>query len=513
MQNSWKQGSYSFLTPKQAWDELMAYKDKYYRRYAAVYSGERMELSATSENKQGYWARAGKCRLHVPIAADIASTSADLLFSEEPRFTCIDEETEDDATPQQQRLDKLISLNNITGKLNEAAESCAALGDIFFKLNWSENELDHPVLTVIQADSALPEYFMGILKCIHFFSVFRRDSKRSEVIRVYERYEPGKITMALFVGSEDDIGTESNAATLEELGYAPEIRPPIEDMLAVHIPNIRPNRKDRDSNLGRSDFDGLRGLMDALDETYSSWMRDIRLAKARLIVPAEYLRRNPSDLFKEGQYTYEFDEDIETLVALDIDPEHAGSSTITSSQFDIRSVEHAATCQDIIRNIVTIAGYAPQSFGLNIEGYAQSGTALHIRERKSFNTKNKKQTYWTSPLEKIMSAMIHLDAAIYPNMGSEMDDEVKVHFADSIANDINSTANAIDMLNRAAAISTEIKIQMLHPDWTKKQVKDEVERVKQEQGLNMDAPMGQLGDYEQTGGESSANENGGEEDA
>ena len=164
---------------------------------------------------------------------------------------------------------------------------------------------------------------------------------------------------------------------------------------------------------------------------------------------------------------------------------------------------------DIIRNIITIAGYAPQSFGLNVEGLAQSGTALHIREKKSFNTRSKKQTYWQSRLEQIMTALVHLDAVLYPGKGSDSNDTVKVHFADSMANDISTTSSAIEMLHRASAISTEVKILMQHPDWTKKQIEEEVQRVKQEYGLLMDSPMMELGDYEQPKKSSSNAENNG----
>ena len=236
--------------------------------------------------------------------------------------------------------------------------------------------------------------------------------------------------------------------------------------------------------------------MDSLDETYSSWMRDIRLAKARLIVPAEYLRRKPAEMFNgDNRFTYEFDEDIETLVALDIDPERVGTS-ITPSQFSIRSTDHAMTCSDIIRNIVTVAGYAPQSFGLDIQGMAQSGTALHIREKKSYNTRGKKQTYWKSPLERIMTAMVHLDAVLYPQAGSDSDDNVKIKFADSMSNDISTMSSALSMLNSAAAVSTEMKIQMLHPDWTQKQIAEEVERIKKETGMWMNDAMAEMGDLE-----------------
>ena len=482
-----------FLTPQRAWEQLSNYRQTYYRKYIAAYTGNRVELAGTSEHGL-FWQRPGKAKVHIPIAADIAATSSDLLFSEEPAFTCYHETTEDNESEQQARLDELIRLNNINALLNEAAESAAVLGDVYLKLNWWQGQMDYPVLSVIQGDSAWPEYVLGMLQCVHFFSVIRREPDRDSVLRLYERYEKGKIYAAVFKGQESTLGAELSETELEKYGLKFETQAPVDEMLAVHIPNMRPNRILRDSMLGRSDLDGLRSLMDSLDEAYSSWMRDIRLAKARLIVPAEYLRRRPKDMFNgENKFTYEFDEDIETLVALDIDPEH--SSGITASQFAIRADEHAATCNDLVRNIVTTAGYAPQTFGLDINGMAQSGTALHIREKKSYNTRGKKQTYWQAPLEKIATTMVHLDAALFPGEGSHGDDIVRVRFADSMSNDLSTMSGALQMLNSAAAVSTEMKIQMLHPDWTQKQIADEVERVKKENGLAMDEPDALLGDY------------------
>ena len=484
-----------FLTPKQAWEELVRYRQQYYRKYIAAYSGDRYELHNTSDHGM-FWARAGKAKVHVPVGADIAATSADLLFSEEPRFLCFDEATEDNESVQQHRLDQLIELNGLHAKLNEAAESAAALGDVYLKLNWRQDDVPFPILSVIQGDSAWPEFMFGMLQCLHFFSVLKRDTDADTVYRMYERYEPGLITTAVFRGTAGDLGAELPETALAQFGLEREVVPPVADMLAVHIPNMKPNRQYRNGGMGRSDFDGLRSLMDSLDETYSSWMRDVRLAKARLIVPAEYLRRKPADMFNgDNKFTYEFDEDVETLVALDIDPESGAAAGITPSQFAIRSAEHAQTCTELLRNIVNIAGYAPQSFGIDIDGMAQSGTALHIREKKSFNTRGKKQTYWKAQLEAIMTAMVHLDAALFPGMGSDADDSVKVKFADSMSNDISTMSSALQMLNSAAAVSTEVKVQMLHPDWTQKQIAEEVERVKQESGLVDEPDMG-LGDFE-----------------
>lgn len=59
---------------------------------------------------------------------------------------------------------------------------------------------------------------------------------------------------------------------------------------AVYVPNMRLHRKIRRTPLGRSDFDGIEPVMDQLDEALTSWMRDLRLAKGRLVVPDAFLQ-------------------------------------------------------------------------------------------------------------------------------------------------------------------------------------------------------------------------------
>lgn len=477
---------YVFMTPDEAWETRVEYRQKYYRGNIASYSGDRVELNATS-NEGMFWKRTSKCKMHIPIAADIAAISANLLFAEEPAFACYDEQTEDNESKQQKRLDDLVEWNNIHGKLNEAAESCAALGDVYLKLNYDKDQLDYPILSVVPADAAWPEYMLGVLKGIHFFSILKRDIRTDTVIRVYELYEPGKITMALYEGDNENLGRDMGDAALKEYGFEREIKPPVKDMLAVHIPNMRPNRVYRDMNMGRSDYDGLRDLMDSLDEAYSSWMRDIRLGKARTIVPAEYLKRKPQEMLDglAQSASWEFDPDVETYVAMDIANSNGDALGITQQQFAIRSAEYNATCNELMEKIVSIAGYAPQTFGLDIIGMAQSGTALHIREKKSYDTRGKKQTYWKSPLEGIMTALIHLDHELYPDGGSDADDRVRVRFADSAANDLGTMAQAAQTLMAANSASLETRVEMLHPDWTKKQIAEEVDRLKDSERVAM----------------------------
>ena len=475
--------SFKTLTPQQAWDKLAGYKFKVYDGLSALFSGDHEELKATGECGSFWKRNSNKCRVHLPLAADIASTSANLLFSQEPTYTIFHDGKEEVEGKQQKRLEELLMKNNVASKLNESAETCSAMGDIYMKLRWNAN-ITYPILDVVQPDQSWPEYMLGELRCCHFFTDVVTDTEKDVYVRAYECYMKGKIVMALYQGTSTTLGRKLPDATLRQLGYQPEIKCPIDELLAIHIPNVRPNRKYRSSMHGRSDFDGLRDMFDSLDETFSSWMRDVRLAKAKLIVPAEYLRKRkvPEGMEEQLQTrgSFEFDADVETYVAMDINTDIAGGTGITPSQFAIRAGEHMETCQEIITYILQLAGYSPQSFGFHVQGAAASGTALNIRERKSAVTKNKKLTYWQAPLEQILTAMIRLDYALYPDAGGDGVDNVNVAFADSMGADAYTVAETIEMLHRASAASTITKIRMMHPDWSEQQVVNEVRLIEHE---------------------------------
>lgn len=476
------------LTPEQVWNKLSAYKNSYYDSMSAMYSGDHSDLAHTSPTK-GFWQRkSNKCPIHVPIAADIAATSANLLFSNEPTYTIVHDKSDKEDTKGigQKRLEDIIRYNSMGSKLTESAETCAALGDIYLKCRWNAKTSPFPIVDIAQPDASWPEYVLGELRAVHFFTDLSIDTEKDTYIRIYECYEKGKIKMAVYQGKRDSLGTKMNDTLLRELGYAPEIKAPVDELLAVHIPNIRPNRRFRSAMHGRSDLDGIRDLCDSLDEAYSSWMRDIRLGKAKMVVPAEYLRKNKNtftdnvDTAIGASGVYEFDSDVETYVAMDINTDTAGVGII-QSQFAIRAAEHESTCRNLIVNILHMAGYSPQTFGVNSEGTSPSGRALNIRERKSAVTKDKKLTYWQSTIEHILTCLVKIDAAIYKGKGSNVNDRVSIEFADSMGAEIGDVASTVNMMASAKAASTVTKIRMLHPDWDEQQVNDELASIQKEE--------------------------------
>jgi A118 family predicted phage portal protein len=415
-----------------------------------------------------------RSRIHVPIAADIATTSADLMFSEEPTFTIAEAQmkgAEQGAKDVQARLDAINEDGGIYTQLLEAAEVCAALGGVFLKCGWDRDLMEMPLLTAVHADAAVPEFLWGRLTAVTFWRVVLQDA--NVVWRHLERHEKGQILHGLYQGDPRNLGklvplTESpvTADLAGQLTEGNAIDTQLPDRLtAVYIPNMRPNRSDRASSLGRSDYAGVEGLMDALDETYTSWMRDIRLARARLIVPAEYLR-------SEGKGKgADFDSDREIWQSLEMDPTKLTTSPIVESQFKIRTQEHELTALNLTERIIAAAGYSGSTFGIKGEGTIKTATEIAAREQRSLVTRGKKAQFWGPQLQNILQTMLMLDAKLFDGPGVY---KPRVEFSDSVRDDPKEIATGVQLLLAAKAASTETRVRMVHPDWSDDEVTMEV---------------------------------------
>lgn len=472
-----------------------------YAEHAAWYSGDPLQLaevygsrlynpgaaaffarySASNTSSSRFWGRQARAErrtmLHMPIAADISATSAALLFAEHPQIRipgAYQESANREAVAAQERLNRIIEDDGIYGKLIQAAETCSAMGGVVIKINWDRDLADHPILSIAQADNALPEFTHGILTACTFYRILHDDG--STQTRLVERHERGAIINALYRGPIDEWGIRIDLDSLPETrGIPPVIETGIPDLLCRYIPNMRPNRQDRGSCLGQSDYSGAEGMMDSLDECWTSLMRDIRLGQGRIIAPESFLDvdRDPST----GAVRTTFDLDREAYVGVNAVGDAAGSlrDQITVTQFEIRTEQHLRASNEMVQSIVTNAGYAPQTFGLQIEGRTDSGTALTVRERKSFLTTSKKAEYWRPAIEDLLFLMAQVDALHFSSGIVPMRPVVEIQ--DGVQTDSAQLAHTIQLLAEAQAASVETRIRMLHPDWSELQIQAEAAAI------------------------------------
>ena len=472
-----------------------------YDIYGAWYGGDVEALHSvwggTVQAKQNnaFWNKdnkdTGLSRVHVPLASDIAQTSADMLFASVPDITIPEaDESEGNGRAQEayDRLIEIITESDLHSTLIEAGETASALGGVFVKPVWDADFVDFPLLTIVQADHAIPEFQWGILKAVTFWKVIKEEEDdqnpgEKKIWRLFERHcmedKRAVLYTSIHCGKKDEIGDPVPFAEMPgyenlqeriDLGY--------ESIMVRYIPNIRPNRLMRGSALGQSDLAGTETLLDAIDETYSSLMRDVRIARARLVIPEKFL---DFDQTRDGYSVAHFDNEKAIYAPINADPMIDKDAKIMATQFTIRTEQHVATILDLIERVVIHAGYSPQTFGLKLEG-AESGKALSIRERKTFTTRQKKWRYWATALEDLLHMLLYIDNVFLKNK-TPFDFRPSVAISDSADRDTMVLAETMKVLYDAQSISIDTKVRMLHPEWDEEQIKAEIEMIKEEFGI------------------------------
>lgn len=470
--------------PPAEWSGIYADYNKFDVWYSgdiarlATYYGE--ALFSPVNPRSLFWAaqtqQERRQMLHLPVAGDIAATSARLLFGEEIKIGF----PEDADEGAKARLEAILAGCEAPARFSEAAECCSALGGVLLKINTLPDVVGFPVLSVAQVDSALPEIDNGILVSCTFWKVTYQDDK--ETRRLLERHERGIVYTAEYQGKADELGT-LDAGTLKVDEY-----PGIDSLLCRYIPNRRPNRQRRGSYIGASDLMGLESFMDSLDETWTSLMRDIRLGKGRIIAPRQFFeRRQSSTDVGNINVTFAFDVDREAYMDVNAPPTEKLADQLVVKQFEIRTEQHLLAAEAQFRQIVGMAGYSPQTFGMDIAGQAESGTALRIREGKSLSTKASKERLWRNPIADLLLILQQVDRLRFPREASYKPTRPSVAFADGIVNDPETGARTLNLLRQAQGASIDTAVRLANPDRASDEqwVQEEVARIKEETGQTL----------------------------
>lgn len=426
-------------------------------------------------------------KLHIPIAADLARTSADLLFAEPPQFQLPDEAKYKSA---QERLSLILDDPETVSEMLEAAEIQAALGGVYMRVVWNPEVFEHVRWTSVHCDGAIPEWTYGQMTGVMFWRTLPSNDEK-QVWRHLERHAKGVIQHALYMGTASKIGitvpleahpdTEALAAAITASDSTDGISITLPDGIttptAVYIPNVRPNPTWRLtpglSPLGRSDFDQLEPLFDAADESYSSMVRELRLGKARAFVDQSLTESQGRGRGSSFNSETEFFTPVEGLGSL-----KEGAGGIIPYQPDLRIAAHRSIIEEITATVLRSAGYTASAFGSDT-GNNMTATEVDSKQELSARTRTKKIQYWRAGLDPLATTTLRLEKAIHGGTFN-VDASVTTKFPQRTELSPLVMAQTIAALDAATAISTLEKVRKQHPNWNKQQIDDEVSLIQAE---------------------------------
>lgn len=432
-----------------------------------------------------------RSKIHVPLPADIATASADLLFAAPPTIRFAKSENT-------KRWEELDDAMRVRSRLHEAAEIASPYSGVYLRVDWDQDVADHPIPIAVHADHADPTWRSGKLQAVTFWEDLTVDGATHW--RYLQRHEmqqdaAGRPTTSityngLYKGTVDALGEPQPLDAHEHTrGLEPAVDIGLDRLPVVWIPNMLPSREDRTAP-GRSDFEGIGQLFDNLDEVFTSLMRDIRLAKARIIVPSAYLTS-----LGPGKGA-EFDTDREAYEQ--INAPATANLPITLQQFDIRVEEHEKTMLRITRQAVSTAGYSASTFGLDESGGQMTATEVDDRRDRTLLTRAKKTAYWGEGIRELAAVLLAVDRLVFKRNVDPADPAV-VDWPPGESPDQLKLAQTIQAWDTARAASTEVKVRAIHPDWDDPRVKAEVRAIRDEEGATTADPEQLLRETAATG--------------
>lgn len=444
-------------------------------------------------------------KMHVPVASTIARLGAQVVFSELPavKFGDGDHDTDDKGitTAQGKTVEaRLVELLNdeAHAALLEADEFREAHGGVFVKVAWNTELSDGPFLDTVASDAAVPTFVNGRLTSVIFWSDLAMVDGDQHHYRLLEDHTPGRIEFALFTAENSkSLGmrvplthhpdTEYLAAMVDgDSGVATGSKL----LTAVYVPRSRPNGKLRRDpvarDLGRSAYDGVEDVFDRIDEVYTSWMRDIRLGRARIVVPKQYI-----DVLGPGQGgVFDTDKEVFTPLGEQIGSLNPGTGTgakgsvegfIQMFQPNIRFKEHLETVTHLLARAYQACGYSPQTFG-DANEVAVTATEVTSRQNLTTLTRGTAIMAWRPQLKHLFAALLDVDQARFngPGRGEALPD-IEWPDSETIAPEVQ--ARTLQLLVLAEAVSLDQRVKMLHTDWDQDQVDAEVQRIKDDTTL------------------------------
>ena len=443
------------------------------------------------------------------MAKALCSEMAGLVWGEECSVNVSmegRESDEDNPDPLNEWMQKVLVKNAFREKMQESIEEGLALGGAAYK-TWAEAKHD-------ENGNELPEtrkIMLGYAMADQFVPIAWDNAKVYEGVFIsriakggyyYTRLEWHKWNGTTYVITNELYRSEIQKGanpedTQDILGvryplaeiypYLDEITEvPVEESLFTYWRTPIANNLDDNSPLGMSIYGNALETLHALDICYDSFVREFRLGKKRIIVPARAVRSVVDP--QSGKLVRYFDAMDETYEALASDT--PDDLKISDNSVELRVEEHVAAINAFLSILCMQVGFSAGTFTFDQHGGLKTATEVVSENSKTFKTIKTIQNQLRPAIEHLVRNII--DVAILYEMTDENGTSIEslaangynvnITFDDGVTQDRQTNLNEGVMLVGAGLLSkyTFMTDPKYGQGLTPEQAEEELNRIQAE---------------------------------
>lgn len=380
----------------------------------------------------------------------------------------------------QSRLEQMFALGGLVLKANPKAKP-----DGTYKLLISYVTPDCFIPISYESDEIHEGVFLKITKkenktyCLFEFHrwEYKKDEETKELKKVYtitnELYERDSY-------NSEDAKKVPLETLYEELDEVTVIEGLTQQLFQYIRPNIA-NNKDLQSPLGISVFANSHDVLYAIDNAFDSFVREFKLGKRKIIVPAAAIR-TVIDPVTGGSSRY-FDADDEAYQAFNIaEPE---KQKIMDNTVDLRVEEHVNAINALLNLLAMQTGFSAGTFTFDGQG-VKTATEVVSENSKTYQTKQVNEQYIEEGLKKFIHTIGEV-AALYDIFDAPPDEyDIELYWDDTIIKDKYTDSDFYIKLKTNGLVTAEYAVMKIL-DLTEKEAKTMIENIKAEnQTMNPD---------------------------
>lgn len=446
---------------------------------------------------------------YLNLSKAICAELAGMVWTDQCEVSVSIEGIEGGDDPLDQFVQSVLADNNFQRKMVEAVEQAAALGGEALKV-WHEirrdregNEIegtDRIRIGFAMADQFVPTqwdnasvtggifvtrqardgWYYTLLEWHEWDGttyVIRNELYRSEI----KKDEQGN--------DQDILGFRYPLAALYPF-MDEEVTVETEKSLFTYFRTPDANNIDDNSPLGISIYANAMETLHAIDICFDSFVREFRLGKKRIIVPARMIRHVVDP--QTGQSCRYFDATDETYEALSTDD--PDTLKIQDNSVSLRVEEHVAALNAFLNIFCLQVGLSAGTFSFDVHGGLKTATEVVSENSKTYKTVRNFQAQVTPSIQQLVDAIIQV-ASLYDMTWegqniralAERGYEVKVTLDDGITQDRQTNINEGITLVGAGLMSkyTFLTDPKYGINLTEEDALAELQRIKDESTISM----------------------------